>query len=883
MSTLDYFKPKYYVISTKFQGEIKKTLECPKCHFENPDKTEFCGNCASPLSSPHDTSVDRTETLNMQLLELKTGSTLAGRYEIIEELGKGGMGRVYKAFDKEINEKIALKLIRPEIAANKKIINRFQNELKIARKIAHRHVCRMYDLGKHEDIRFITMEYVSGEDLKKSLVRMGPLIVKKAVSIGKQICQGLSEAHRLGIIHRDLKPHNIMIDEEGNTRIMDFGISLFQTSEGITDSGVVVGTPKYFSPEQVEGKQLDQRSDIYAFGIILYEMVTGHVPFEGDTALVIAHKHLSESPRDPSEFNSQIPEQLSRLILKCIEKDPEKRYQTAEDVCAELTRIEDNMPTSETRVSKGMLRPKTSRRMLEASPKLFRFLRISLLCVLVLAAGYIFYDQVIKTKVSDTGASGETGWVNSVVVLPFEHIDPKEDQRNLYFLMTEEVIRRLNKFKELKVINPKTALSFKDSNKGASEIGRELKVDNVLWGTISTEVDDIIVNIWLSKVAGDHLIMSESFSGNLTGVFKLEDKIAKAAAAGLGLKRVGERYSKIAPKVSNNPEANEYYNAGRQIETDFYVSKKEEDFERSVQSYLKAVELDKNFSLPYWRLANLHEARYNMEDDENYLNQMYQYFQQAYEIDPDLAEANVGLGWKYFYREEQDRAYQFFKRAYELDANNADVNFHIGSFLRSIGLYEQAIRHYDRALQLDPVPADFSLWQRLRASCYSYTGKFKEAATYLEKALTLGPDLRLYLYYVRALIMLGRYEDAEVQISEAEKLSPDDVNVKHNRALLLAASGEKEKAVELIQGEDRTYLPIMTCIYALLGRKQDAIENIQTGIEVVFERHNWYPYSYPYLKNNPCYDSLRDDPRFQEIMIKEKAKYDEKVKKYGDL
>jgi len=775
-------------------------LECPKCHFENPDNTKFCGNCASRLSSPHDTFGDRTETLNMQLLQLKTGSTLAGRYEIIEELGKGGMGRVYKAFDKETKEKIALKLIRPEIASNKKIIDRFQNELKTARKIAHRHVCRMYDLGKDEDIRFITMEYVSGEDLKKSLVRIGPLIAKKAVLIGKQICQGLSEAHRLGIIHRDLKPHNIMIDEEGNTRIMDFGISIFQTSERITDSGVVVGTPKYFSPEQVEGKKLDQRSDIYAFGIILYEMVTGNVPFEGDTSLVIAHKHLTESPRDPVEFNSQIPEQLSQLILKCIEKDPERRYQTAEEVCAELTRIEDDMPTSEPPVSKGILRPKTSRKMLKTSPKLFRFLRISLLSVLVLATGYFFYDQVIKTKESDTRASGETGWVNSVVVLPFEHIDPKEDQRNLYFLMTEEVIRRLNKFKELKVINPKTALSFKDSNKGASEIGRELKVKNVLWGTISTEVDNIIVNIWLSKVAGDHLIMSESFSGKSTEVFELEDKIAKAAAAGLGLKRVGERYSEIAPKVSTNPEANEYYNAGRQIEADFYVFKKEEDFERSVQSYLKAVELDKNFS-----------------------------------------------------------------------------------FLRSIGLYEQALRHYDRALQLDPVPADFSLWQRLRASCYSYSGKFKKAASYLEQALALGPDLRLYLYYARALIMLGRYGDAEEQISEAEKLSPEDVNVKQNRALLLAASGQKEKAVDLIQGENRTYLPIMTCIYALLGREEDAIKNIQTGIEVVFERHRWYPYSFPYLKNNPCYDSIRDDPRFQEIMIKEKAKYDEKVKKYGDL
>jgi serine/threonine protein kinase len=206
------------------------------------------------------------------------------------------MGKVYKAHDTEIKEKIALKLIKPEISADKKTIERFQNELKFARKIGHRNVCRMYDLNKEEGSYYITMEYVSGEDLKSFIRRVGQLPSGKAISIAKQVAEGLAEAHRLGVIHRDLKPSNIMIDKDGNARIMDFGIARSMEMKGITGAGVMIGTPEYMPPEQAEAKEVDQRSDIYSLGVILYEMVTGRVPFEGDTALSIAMKHKGEEP-----------------------------------------------------------------------------------------------------------------------------------------------------------------------------------------------------------------------------------------------------------------------------------------------------------------------------------------------------------------------------------------------------------------------------------------------------------------------------------------------------------------------------------------------------------------------------------------------------------
>ena len=347
------------------------TVKCPECQFENPENTRFCGNCATQLQTRGKTPFSQTETIKTPIQSLAPGTTFAERYQIIEELGKGGMGSVYKVLDNEINEKIALKLIKPEIASDKKTIERFRNELKIARKIGHKHVCRMFHLGKHEGTHFITMEYLPGEDLKSFIRRSGQLTAGKSISIAIQVFQGLAEAHKAGVIHRDLKPQNIMIDKLGNAHIMDFGIARALKTKGITTEGVMVGTPHYMSPEQVEGKEADERSDIYSMGVILFEMVTGQVPFEGETTLSIALKHKTEAPPHPEEFNPQIPEALSRLILKCMEKDRESRYQDVEQLISELRVIEQSLSTRD-RVIPGM--KSTDSRLKPASPKMKTFL-----------------------------------------------------------------------------------------------------------------------------------------------------------------------------------------------------------------------------------------------------------------------------------------------------------------------------------------------------------------------------------------------------------------------------------------------------------------------------------------------------------------------------
>jgi len=420
---------------------------CPQCQADNRPDSRFCHKCATPLQIDKSGKVDQTLTLEISPAGLARGAVFAGRYEVIEELGRGGMGRVYKVYDRKIEEVIALKLIHPEISVNEKAIDRFRNELRFARKIGHRHVCRMFDLGEEDHKFYITMEYVEGENLKSFIRRSGQLAPRKAISLAKQVCEGLSEAHRLGIIHRDLKPQNIMIDREGNARIMDFGIARFTEAEGLTGSGVMVGTPEYMSPEQVETTEVDKRTDIYALGVILYEMVTGRVPFAGETPLAVLIKHKQELPQNPQESNPLVSEAVSRIILKCLAKDKAARYLSAEELYQDLTLAEGALPQAEKDVMTGSFRGARS----QAKPWVWAGVGIAMVMAVVLIWNQFLRKEPARTITDEANRAGIVSGAKPPQPPPVLEAGAErspgqktEGVRSLFSLFSPDALRKLS-------------------------------------------------------------------------------------------------------------------------------------------------------------------------------------------------------------------------------------------------------------------------------------------------------------------------------------------------------------------------------------------------------------------------------------------------------
>jgi len=439
-------------------------ITCPKCRSENTNTARFCADCGTRLGLPETPpQASATRTLETPREIFGRGTLFAGRYEVIEALGVGGMGEVYRVEDKKVGQEVALKLIKPEIATNKKTIERFRHELKTARMISHRNVCRMFDLGEEKGTYFITMEYIAGEDLKSFLRRSKQLALGTAISIAKQICEGLTEAHHLGVVHRDLKPGNIMIDKNGNARIMDFGIARSLEAKGMTGEAMIAGTPEYMSPEQVEGKEVEQRSDIYSLGILLYEMMTGRVPFEGDTPFAIGVKHKSEIPKDPKKINALIQEDLSQLILKCLAKDKEKRYQDAADLHTELERIEQGLPSTDRIIDKK--KELTSK---EITVKFdVRKVLVSTFIVFALAVVAVLLWRFIPKKEKAPAVAGK----KSIAVLPFEDLSPGKDQEAWAAGIPETLINALSRIEGLHVSARTSSFSFKGKPQDIREIG----------------------------------------------------------------------------------------------------------------------------------------------------------------------------------------------------------------------------------------------------------------------------------------------------------------------------------------------------------------------------------------------------------------------------
>ncbi len=807
-------------------------MKCPKCQTNNPETATFCADCGTNLTLSKDIKV--TETLETPKEELTTGSTFAGRYQIIEELGKGGMGKVYKAQDTDLKEKVAIKLLRSEIAADKKTIERFRNELKFARKIRHKNVCQMYDLNKEKGAHYITMEYVDGKDLKSMIRMMGQLSSGKTIFIAKQVCEGLVEAHRLGVVHRDLKPQNIMVDEEGNARIMDFGIARSLKTKGITAAGVMIGTPEYMSPEQVEGKEVDQRSDIYSLGVILYEMVTGRVPFEGDTPFTIGVKHKSESPKDPKDFNTQLPEDLNLVILRCLEKDKEKRYQSAGEVRAELTRIEKGIPTTEIEIPKR--KPLTSREITVTFGLKKLFIPAIVVVALIIAAVVIW--QLLPQKEPIPLAPSDKP---SLAVMYLENNTGDEGLDHWRSALPEWMITDLAQSKHIRVLSGDRLLNIlrnlnlleakKYDSADLKAVAKESGVNHILKASLSKAGDTFRIDYALQEISSGESIGSDFVMGEGERSFPaMVDELTKSIKANFKLSEeeiTSDIDRDVGEITTSSPEAYKYYSEGRK----YHLSG---DYRKSIPLMERAIAIDPEFAMAYRSMAMSYSNLYLFSESQKYL-------QKAFELSDRLSGRERYIIQGDFYRESEktyDKAIEVYNKLLQLYPEDLTGNNNSAIIYMNLEQWDKAIERYKVCIQTkDPSIYPYGGL----SSVYKYKGLYDKANEVLQDYLNnVSDNAGIRLSLADSYICQREYDLALAELDKAFSLDPTNFENLYIRGNIFLFRGEliktEEEFMKLLEVRKPAAIFFartgLGTLYILQGRFEKSIEQAKQAIDL---------------------------------------------------
>lgn len=809
-------------------------IKCQECNSEHPDGTSYCSNCGTNLSILESAQISRTVTAQAQREEITIGSTFAGRYQIIEELGKGGMGKVYRVLDKKLDEQVALKLIKPEVASDKKTLERFRNELKLARKISHRNVGRMYELMEDKGTHFITMEYVPGEDLRSFIRRSGQLAMGTVVRIGRQICEGLVEAHRVGVVHRDLKPNNVMIDKQGNVKILDFGIARSLDVKGLTDSGIVLGTPEYMSPEQAEGKEVDGRSDVYSLGVILYEMAAGRLPFEGKTPLSIAMKHKGERPKDPRELNPQAPMDLSQLILKCMEKEEERRYQSAEELLSDLEKVEKCIPTTERKVPKR--KPITSKEITVSFSLKKLFVPALVLTALIIAAVIIL--RLLPQKELITAPRIE----NSIAVISFKNqtgdkaydylqeaipnlLITSLEQAGAQYVVTwermDDLLKQLGK-EDVEAIDRN--LGFK--------ICRMEGIGAIVLGSFIKAGEMFATDVKVLDVETKKLLKSASSKGEGEGsIIKTQiDELSREISRGIGLSEPSKEGSlpRITDVTTDSMEAYNYYLKGREAQSKLY-------WEDARKFYKKAVELDPSFATAYGYLANA----YSWLGDTKARNEAYEKARALLEKTSGREKLYLEASIALYFEGNPVKYVNILNGIVEKYPREKRAYFSLGYYYQNRGKGDQAIEEYKKVLELDP-----NNGLTLNQLGYTFAEKenYEKAIEYFKRYASAYPaDANPYDSIGEIYYLMGRLDDAAAKFKDAVDVKSDFYNSYNKIGYIYALKESYPLAIDWIEqgykvaqspGRKADSLLWRAFIHYWLGRYEDALLELQEAANI---------------------------------------------------
>jgi eukaryotic-like serine/threonine-protein kinase len=756
------------------------------------------------------------------------GTVLGSRYEILRVLGEGGMGAVYQARDKELDRIIALKVIRPELAGNPAILQRFKQELILARHITHKNVVRIYDLGEADGIKFITMEYVDGDDLRTLLKRDGKCTPLQAVHIIEQVCRALSAAHAEGVIHRDLKPQNIMRDRHGRIVVMDFGLARSLEEPGMTQTGALVGTLEYMSPEQALGGPLDQRSDIFALGLIFYELLTGKTPYKADTALASLMKRTREHARPASDVDNSVPKPLSAVVSRCLERDIAVRYHTADEILAQLQVWQSNPHISAGALSRMMPSPSRSLQISLALPQrriwlwaAGAVLVLGLLLAIPATRNLVFHANP-ASETSNPGVP-ELAKGKYVAVLPFRVIGDEHALGYVADGLGDALSAKLFQLQEVHVASSSAVEKVASQGLPLGKLARALGVNLILQGTVQGSPDRLRVTLDLEDLSSGNRIWTQEFSGVSQDLLTMEDRVYGELVNALALKPTTEEMARTGSHPTENVTAYDLYLQGRNA---MHGSRNVQSLQAAIRFFEDALHNDSNFALAYTGIADADLAMYKETKDTLWTQKALLAAQQAEHLNSNLAEVHLSLGSVYSASGRSAEAVEQLKRALAIAPNSDDAYRRLGDAYLASGQKQQAVAAYQSAVSANPyywynhnnlggayfrsgdTQKALQEYQKVaelapeNATAYLNTGavyfrqgKWAQAIPAFQKALQIQPDADTYSNLGTSYYFLKRYDEAVKMFQKAVEMSPKNEQLMGNLADAYRSSGQTQEAV----------------------------------------------------------------------------------------
>lgn len=793
------------------------SFKCPNCKSENPDDTFYCGRCATPLKHEDKLSITKTLITPSQMMQM--GRTVAGRYQIIEELGRGGMGVVYKADDTKLKRTVALKFLPSELTHIPDIKDRFMREAQAAAALDHPNICTVYEFYEAEEKSFISMAYVEGQSLKKK-IESGPLELDEALRIASQVAEGLHKAHKKGVVHRDIKSANIMVTEENQAKIMDFGLAKMIGGNLITKEASTMGTVAYMSPEQARGQAVDNRTDIWSFGIVLYEILTGQLPFKGEHEQSIIFSILHDKPEKMSCLRIGISSELEQVVDTALAKNPEERYQHIDEMLEDLKSIAEGL--------------------------------------LPLKAG----EGPGKRELSRDNRTLLYAGIDSIAVLPMDNLSGDPGQEYFSDGITDALISELAKISALRVISRQSVMQYKGSIKPMPEIAKELNVKAIVEASVLTAGSKVRINAKLVQAPTDQTFWAQSYERELTDILVLQSEVAQTLAREIKVELTPEEKSRLSSAHVVDVEAHKAYLKGR-----YFLNKlTPEDINKSIEYFQLAIKMDPDYAPPH---AGLSDACFHLVDwvippdktsaIDDARTKSRDAARKAIELDEMLSEAHSSMATtQAFFEWDWAGAEASFKRAIELNPGDALAHIHYSQFLSLIGKHNTALREARRAEELIPLSP---LACYFVGQAYYLARQYGQAIQQLEKALEFDPffipALNLYgfVYFIKkqhkeAIAVWGKMHG----LTGRKELTKFFAELDFKEAL--------QKWLELSETPNAAFClkpSTFGLVHMMLENKDEAFDWLEKAYA---ERDTYLVFS----KMEPAYDFIRSDPRFQDLI-----------------